>query len=98
MKTWQLNDAQDRFIELLQSCVQEPQIVCDQENPIAVIVDIALFKELMELMSSSNEVKDRKRQHRPTISELLDELSEIQTHEPVDIEIPTRQDRPNPIF
>jgi len=88
-KRWQLNDAQDRLIELLQSGIQEPQIVCDENNPVAAIISINLFKELME---------HRNRQHRPTIAELLDELSEIQAREPVDVEIPERQDRPNPII
>ena len=34
-------------------------------------------------------------QHRPTIAELLDELSEIHKFEKVEIEAPIRQDRPN---
>ena len=89
MKTWKLNEAQSRLIELLQSCIQEPQIVCDQDKPLAVVVDITLFKELMEL---------RQGQHRPTISELLDELSDIKRYESVDIEIPGRQDRSNPMI
>jgi hypothetical protein len=37
----------------------------------------------------------RARQARPTIAELLNELREIHKSEPVEIETPTRQDRPN---
>jgi hypothetical protein len=88
-KIWQLNDAQDRLIELLQLCIQEPQIVCDEDNPVAAVIGINLFKDLMKLQNC---------QHRPTIAELLDELSEIQADEPIDIEVPARQERCNPII
>jgi len=53
---------------------------------VSVLVDFNLFTHLMNL---------RARQARPTIAELLDELSEIHKAEAVEIETPTRHDRPN---
>jgi hypothetical protein len=44
------------------------------------------FNQLMNL---------RARQARPSIAELLDELYEIHKSEPVEIEAPTRRDRPS---
>jgi len=35
---------------------------------------------------------------RPTIKELLAELRQIQTQESVEMELPERQDRPNPLL
>ena len=86
MRTWTVTDAKDRFTEIMLACLQEPQVVYDQNKPVSVVVDINLFNQLMNL---------RARQARPTIAELLDELSEIHKAEAVEIEVPTRHDRPN---
>ena len=84
MKSWKLLDAQDHFAELVQFCTEEPQLVCEQNIPRAVVIDIKLFKELTE---------SQLRQQSPTIEELLNELQEIKTFEPVDIDTPERRDR-----
>jgi PHD/YefM family antitoxin component YafN of YafNO toxin-antitoxin module len=86
MRTWTVTDAKDRFTEIVLACLQEPQVVYDQNKPVSVVVDIHLFNHLMNL---------RARQARPTIAELLDELSVIHKSETVEIETPIRQDRPN---
>jgi hypothetical protein len=86
MRTWTVVDAKDRFAEIMRACLQEPQVVYDQNKPVSVLVDFNLFTHLMNL---------RARQARPTIAELLDELSEIHKSEAVEIETPIRQDRLN---
>ena len=89
MKTWTIYDAKDRFTEVVQSCSEEPQIVYDHGQPVGVMIGVTLFNELIELQH---------RQPRPTIAELLDELTDIMEHEPVEIEIPDRQDRSHPLI
>jgi len=89
MRTWAVADVKDRFTEIMRACLHEPQVVYDQNKPVGVVVDINFFNQLMTL---------RARQARPTIAALLDELSEIHKSEPVEIETPTRQDRPNAIL
>ena len=84
MKSWKLHDAKNHFTELVQFCIEEPQLVCEQNIPRAVVIDIKLFKELTE---------SQLRQKSPTIGQLLEELQEIKTLEPIDITIPERQDR-----
>jgi len=86
MSTWTLTDAKSRIAEIFRSCLQEPQIVYDQNKPVGVVVDVKFFAELMRL---------RTRPYRPTIAELLDKLDEIHKFEEVEIEAPTRQDRSN---
>ncbi|MDZ7289588.1 MAG: type II toxin-antitoxin system Phd/YefM family antitoxin [candidate division KSB1 bacterium] len=86
MGTWTVTDVKDRFAEIIRASLQEPQIVYEQNKPVSVVVDVNFFNQLMDL---------RARQARPTIAELLDELREIHQSEPVEIEVPTRQDRPN---
>jgi len=39
-----------------------------------------------------------KKSNKPTMAELLAELREINQLEPIEIEIPPRQDRPNPLL
>ena len=86
MRTWTVTDVKDRFAEIMRASLQEPQVVYDQNKPVSVVVDVNLFNQLMNL---------RARQARPTIAALLDELHEIHKSEPVEIEAPIRQDRPN---
>lgn len=86
MRTWAVTDVKDRFAEIMHACLQEPQIVYDQNKAVSVVVDINFFNQLMTL---------RAREARPTMAALLDELREIHKFEPVEVETPTRQDRPN---
>ncbi len=88
MQTWTLNDAQDRFVDILQYCAGEPQIFYQHDQPVAALVDIAFFEELMAL---------KQLEQHPTIAELLAELSEIQASEAVEFQIPARTDRSNPL-
>jgi prevent-host-death family protein len=83
MKTWTIKDAQSHFIEILESSAQEPQIIAAHGEPVAALVDIDLFNELITF------------QQRPTIAELLAELNEIQSKEPIELDLPDRQDRFN---
>jgi len=59
MRTWTVTDVKDRFAEIMRACLQEPQIVYDQNKPVSVVVDIDFFNQLMNL---------RARQARPTIA------------------------------
>lgn len=88
MKTWQISEAQTRFVEVMASCANEPQMIYDNDKTLGVIIDTNLFKELSELWLQH---------HRPTISELLEELGEIHEEEPIEIEVPIRKDRYNAI-
>jgi prevent-host-death family protein len=47
MKTWTVDDAQSHFIEILESSAQEPQIIADEGEPVAALVDITLFNEFI---------------------------------------------------
>ncbi len=89
MKAWKLDDAQNHFGEIFRLCVQEPQIVCDKNAPIAAIIDFSFFKKLTD---------SQLYQKAPSISELLEELDKIKAEEAVEIEIPSRHDRPNAMF
>ncbi len=89
MQMWTLNDAQDRFADILQYCAGEPQVFYKHDRPVAVLVDIAFFKELIEF---------KQLESRPTMAELLAELNEIQTSEPIEFQIPSRANRSNSLI
>ncbi len=86
MKTWTVNDAQSYFGEVLEFSAHEPQIIASNGEPVAALVDIGLFNEFITF------------QQRSTIIELLAELHEIQTENPIELDLPHRQDRPNPLL
>jgi len=88
MERWKISEAKAKFTALLGSCQKGPQIICNRERPVAVVIDVKLFDEVLEL---------GKAQQKPSIAELLEELQSIQQSETSEIEIPLRQDRPNPI-
>lgn len=89
MKTWTLREAQNQFIDLVESCAQEPQILSTHGQPVAAVVDIELFHEFWSFFQTRK---------RPTIAELIQELRDIQQEEDVELELPERQDRPNPLL
>jgi prevent-host-death family protein len=89
VKTWELEKARKQFKEILNSCAQEPQMICNKNEPVGVIIDVKYYIKLLNHW---------RRRNNPTIAELLDELAQIKLQEPIDIEIPSRQDRPNPIL
>jgi prevent-host-death family protein len=86
MKNWSLSEAQTHLLEIVEASSEEPQIIADGGEPVAALVDIALFNELMAY------------RQRPTLTELLAEWDEIQAVEPVELDPPERQDRPNPLL
>jgi len=84
MNTWNSHDAQTQFSEVLRSCSHEPQVVYEQEKPVAVVLGFEKYKELTALESRT-----------PTMAELHAELKAIREEEP-DLEIPARTNRPIP--
>ncbi len=86
MQKWEIKDAERDLKKVLTACSETPQLVYEHGKPLGAIIDILLFQELMRL---------RSKQKRPTITELLQELSEIQAETPIVLEIPARTNRSN---
>ncbi len=81
MKAWKTNDAQKNFTEILKYCLEEPQVVIKKNEPVAVIVSIQLFKEL---------IGQQQRNNLPTIEQLLDEIQTVLEEDSFEIDIPSR--------
>ncbi len=88
MDRWKISEAKAKLTALLTSCIKEPQIICNREKPVAAVINVKLFEELMQI---------KKEKKRPSIAELLDELRSIREIETAEIVISDRKDRSNPM-
>ncbi len=86
MNTWNTSDIKSHFREMIRRCADEPQMVYEKNKPIAVILNFRTFKKLSALP---------RRQKRPTMRQLLNELHDIRQTEDVEMDIPSRRDRSN---
>lgn len=89
MAAWKIAEAKARFSAVVRASQSEPQVICNRGRPVSALVSIDIYDEL---------VAARREAARPTVAELLDELAEIRRAEPVDVEVPARADRPNPLL
>ncbi len=84
MKAWELSVAQQQLSAILEYCAVEPQVICNDQEPLGIVVASPFFQEMYALWMGRGQ---------PTIAELLGELDEIKKVEAIDLEIPSRQDR-----
>jgi prevent-host-death family protein len=87
MKTWRISEAKAQFSAVLRDAAEKPQIICRRGRPEAAVLDIATYRDLS---------RNRDDRDRPTVSQLLAELRDIQNREGAIIEVPEQVDRKNP--
>jgi len=88
MERWKISEAKAKLTALLTSCIKEPQIICNREKPVAAVINLKLFEELMQI---------KKEERRPSIAKLIEELRSIQEIETGEIVISDRKNRSNPM-
>lgn len=89
MKEWKISEAKARLSEVVSSCVDEPQVLYNRKKPVAALIDMEEYEQFLEYQQSKK---------KKTIAEWLDELEEINKHEPEMDELPPRTSRPVPYF
>ena len=89
MNRWKIGEAKARLSAVLQASREEPQLICNRDEPVGALVSIEEYDRLMAL---------NKEAARPTVSRLLSELREIQAEEPGEIAVPERRDRANSLL
>jgi hypothetical protein len=82
---WKIEDAQQNWSTVLQAAAQEPQLIYEQDRLIAAIVEPEAFQEFLAW----------KQQHSG-LPQALKELRQICLEENYTLDIPPRQDRPEP--
>ena len=88
MKKWKISEAKAKLSELIELGHEEPQMIMNRNNPVAVLIGIEDFHKFVEFQQKAC---------KPSLWELLTELQEINSEED-DLVIELREDRPVPGF
>lgn len=86
---WKIEEAQQKFSEVLNAAVAEPQLIYSQNKPIAAVVEVEIFQQFLAW---------QQRQHQPTLGDAFTQLRQLCAEENYTIEIPDREDRINPFI
>ena len=86
---WTIEEAQQKLNELINAASLEPQVIYNQEQPVAGIVEAELFQEFLNW---------RNLQQKPSMADSLAQLRQICSEENYTLEISERQDRSNPFI
>ncbi|HEX2224603.1 MAG TPA: prevent-host-death protein [Thermoanaerobaculia bacterium] len=84
---WRIAEAKQRFSELVQKAQVEPQWIYNRDKLVAAMVPAETLKEYLSW---------RQQREERTLGEAFEELRRICEEEDYTLEIPPRQDRPNP--
>ncbi len=88
MNKWKISDAKARFTEVINLGKIEPQIIMNRNKPVAALIDYDDYEDFDKFLREKD---------RPTVSQLLMELSEINQVEE-DFDTPARTNRELPNF
>lgn len=84
---WKIAEAKQKFSELIQSTLKEPQLIYNRDRLVAVVIEAEAYHDFLTW---------RERQlHTTTMAEALQELQQICAEDDYTFTIPDRQDRNN---
>ncbi|NEQ35002.1 MAG: prevent-host-death protein [Okeania sp. SIO3I5] len=84
---WEIHEAQQNLSDLIKATNQKPQMIYEQEKLVAAIISPQTFQEFLAW---------QKQRQKPSLADTFAELRSLCTEEDYVLEIPTRQNRPNP--
>ncbi len=84
---WKLEDAEQKFSELIHAAVEEPQLIYDQNQLVSAVVKADIFQEFLAWQQQSQ---------RPSFADAFIELRELCVEEAYLLETPPRHNRSNP--
>ena len=84
---WKIAEAKQNFSELVKAAEREPQWIYNRDKLVAAMVPAKALKEFLGW---------RRRKEERTLAEAFEELRRICAEEDYTLEIPPRQERPNP--
>ncbi|MGD1930204.1 MAG: type II toxin-antitoxin system prevent-host-death family antitoxin [Leptolyngbyaceae cyanobacterium] len=86
--TWNIDEAQQRFPELLDAAVQNPQVIYQHNHPVAAVIRADLWQEFLSW----------KAQQQPqSLAQTFAEMRQLCTEEDYTFELSPRSDRPQSI-
>ncbi|BCL35716.1 prevent-host-death protein [Nostoc sp. MS1] len=78
---WEVTKAKQKFSDLINAVAEETQLIYDQNQLVAVVVEAEVFQEFLAW---------RKQQKKPSVADALKELRQIMEEENYTLEIPPR--------
>jgi len=81
--SWKIEEAQQKFSELIDAVTEEPQLIYDQNQLVAAVVKADVFQEFLIWQQ----------QQKSSLANAFAELREICAEENYQLEIPPRCDR-----
>ena len=87
--TWNIDEAQQHFSEILEAAEQTPQVIHQHNHPIAAVIRSDLLQEFLTWQA----------QTQPnSLAQAFSELRQLCAEEDYTFELPSRCDRPNPLM
>jgi hypothetical protein len=83
---WKIEEAQQRFSELIGAVVSEPQLIYDRDRIVAAFVEAKIFQEFLSWYQQ---------QHKSSLADAFTQLRQICVEEDYIFDLPPRLDRPN---
>jgi prevent-host-death family protein len=88
---WKISNAKSQFSELISLAVKEPQIVCNRQNPVAVVLSYEEYNRLKDL--------DVVLHRRPKWAKFAEySIQLVDKKNLPEIELPSRSDRRDFLF
>ncbi len=80
---WKLEDAEQKFADLIQAVVEEPQLIYDRNQLVAAVIKADVFQEFLVWQQQSQ---------KPGLAIAFAELRELCEEEDYLLEVPPRRD------
>lgn len=87
--TWNIDEAQQHFPEILDAAAQSPQVIHQHNYPIAAVIRADLLQEFPAWQAQ---------QQPKSLAQVFSELRQLCAEEDYTFELPARRDRPNPLM
>jgi hypothetical protein len=84
---WKIEEAQQKFSELMSAAVSEPQLIYNDDKLVAAVVEAELFQDFLAW---------QQQQRKPSLADAFAQLRQLCAEENYTLEIPPREDRFNP--
>ncbi len=84
---WRIAQAKQRFSELINAATKEPQLIYNRERLVAAVIEAEMFQEFLAW---------RDRREKTSLADAFRDLHQLMAEEDYTLEVPSRQDRPNP--
>jgi prevent-host-death family protein len=84
---WKIAEAKQKFSELVKAAEDEPQWIYNRDKLVAAVVPAENLREFLDW---------RRQKQERTLGDAFEELRRICNEEDYALEIPPRQERPNP--